>query len=348
MVETHYRWDFIGLSTDTKPTPETSEKVVDGSTFYCSDNSKLYVWCKNQWYEKEVSGGGGGTTYTAGDGIDITDDTISVDTTVIQEKLTAGTGIDITDNTISATGGGIKVLTSSDYNFPESNPDGISLWTLEEGEYLLDGTLKIYTTQGGSKSWYNGSYINILIKGKVSLHYDADSDRWSNIYMTTSGSYFNENKFMYGNGNIVQTTGNSTGNVMSQDATSGMVYNSGDKTQIQIGQNAHSATMAVAIGGTTLSSLATEASTAQAIAIGIGSKATARSTISFGGLADTQGLMNVGTQGSANGYNNTNYRLITGVHDGQDAHDAVTVGQINNLIDAINTTTGSNISHIGA
>ena len=58
MVAQHYRWDFIGLSTDTKPTPETSEKVVDGSTFYCSDNSKLYVWCKNQWYEKEVSGGG--------------------------------------------------------------------------------------------------------------------------------------------------------------------------------------------------------------------------------------------------------------------------------------------------
>ena len=54
----HYRWDFIGLSTDSKPTAETSEKVTDGSTYYCSDNSKLYVWCKNQWYEKTVSGGG--------------------------------------------------------------------------------------------------------------------------------------------------------------------------------------------------------------------------------------------------------------------------------------------------
>lgn len=60
MVAQHYRWDFIGLSTDTKPTPETSEKVVDGSTYYTSDNSKLYVWCKDQWYEKEVEGGGGG------------------------------------------------------------------------------------------------------------------------------------------------------------------------------------------------------------------------------------------------------------------------------------------------
>ena len=60
MVNQHYRWDFIGLSTDNKPTPATSEKVTDGSTFYCSDNSKLYVWYKDQWYEKEATGGGGG------------------------------------------------------------------------------------------------------------------------------------------------------------------------------------------------------------------------------------------------------------------------------------------------
>ena len=59
----HYRWDFYGLSTDVKPTPETSEKVVDGSTFYCSDTSKLYVFCKDDWYErKPLGGGGGGTT----------------------------------------------------------------------------------------------------------------------------------------------------------------------------------------------------------------------------------------------------------------------------------------------
>lgn len=60
MVAQHYRWDFIGLSTDVKPTPETSEKVVDGSTYYCSDNSKLYVYCTDNWYEKKPLGGGGG------------------------------------------------------------------------------------------------------------------------------------------------------------------------------------------------------------------------------------------------------------------------------------------------
>ena len=145
MVAQHYRWDFVGLSTDTKPTPETSEKVVDGSTFYCSDTSKLYVFCKDTWYErKALGGGGGGTTYTAGDGIDITDDTISVDTDTIQEKLTAGTGIDITNNTISATGGGggggIKFLSASDFNYDDENTGSfntIAIWLLDDGIYFL-------------------------------------------------------------------------------------------------------------------------------------------------------------------------------------------------------------------
>lgn len=46
------RWDFIGLSTEEKPTPATSDKVVDGSTFFEADSSKLYFWTNDQWYEK--------------------------------------------------------------------------------------------------------------------------------------------------------------------------------------------------------------------------------------------------------------------------------------------------------
>lgn len=49
---TNTRWDFIGLSTDEKPTPDNSKLVVDGSTYLEADTSKLYFWCKTQWYEK--------------------------------------------------------------------------------------------------------------------------------------------------------------------------------------------------------------------------------------------------------------------------------------------------------
>lgn len=46
------RWDFIGLSSYTKPTPDTSSQVVDGSTYFEADTSKLFFWTKNQWYRK--------------------------------------------------------------------------------------------------------------------------------------------------------------------------------------------------------------------------------------------------------------------------------------------------------
>lgn len=59
MVAQHYRWDFYGLSTDSKP-DATNPKVADGSTYYEADTSKLYVWYKDQWYEKQSTGGGGG------------------------------------------------------------------------------------------------------------------------------------------------------------------------------------------------------------------------------------------------------------------------------------------------
>lgn len=58
MVMQKYRWDFVGLSTDSKPTA-TSQKVVDGSTFYEADTSKLFVWCGSDWYEKAGITGSG-------------------------------------------------------------------------------------------------------------------------------------------------------------------------------------------------------------------------------------------------------------------------------------------------
>lgn len=47
--------------------------------------------------------------------------------------------------------------------------------------------------------------------------------------------------------------------------------------------------------------------------------------------ATRQGEVNVGlvVDETTGGYNDTAYRVIGGVHDGQDAHDAVTVGQLN-------------------
>ena len=51
-IQNDTRWDFIGLSTETKPTPATSHRVTDGSTFFEADTSKLYFWTRGQWYNK--------------------------------------------------------------------------------------------------------------------------------------------------------------------------------------------------------------------------------------------------------------------------------------------------------
>lgn len=187
MVTQHYRWDFVGLSTDTKPTPETSEKVVDGSTFYCSDTSKLYVFCKDTWYERKAlgGGGGGGTTYTAGDGIDITNDTISVDTTTIQPKLTAGSNVSISDNTISATDTTYSNFTGTDGTATGTAGLVPAPATTDAGKFLkADGT---WDTAGGG-----GGGVTTL--SSANFNYDNTGQGGTNnsvaLWLLDDGIYF--------------------------------------------------------------------------------------------------------------------------------------------------------------
>lgn len=279
----HYRWDFIGLSTDNKPTPETSEKVVDGSTYYCSDNSKLYVWYKTQWYErKPLGGGGGGGSYTAGTGIDITDDTISVDTNTIQAKLTAGDNITITDDTISATDTTYTAFTGTDGTAAGTVGLVPAPATTDAGKFLkADGT---WDTAGGG-----------------------------------SGP------------TVVQTTGTSTTDVMSQKAVTSMVYADPSlKSRVQIGDNAQAqAANTVSIGAGAVSS------TVRSVAVGPYSVATQSYSVAlgYGSTANAQGEVGIGLAQAYNtsGYNNSQYRLLTGLYDGQSAHDAATKGQLDSI-----------------
>lgn len=316
MVAQKYRWDFVGLSTDVKPTPATSDKVVDGSTFYCSDTSKLYVYCKNNWYErKALGGGGGGTTYTAGDGIDITDDTISVDTDTIQEKLTAGDNITISDNVISATGGGGGGVTpvqttgtsttdvmSQDATTKMIYPDiANNPYKMVIGEGLIDGTNKGLVINGVINTGLNSNSVAIGV---------------------TDGSTARIGQHGRANASVA----------IGADASVG-----GGKESVSIGSNAYCNSGQddgdnVAIGH---NSYAGNNNVTGTVALGARSKPT------------RQGEVNVGNTANQ-GFNNTAYRVIGGVHDGQTAHDCLTVGQANALIDAINSALNTNIPHIGS
>lgn len=106
-----------------------------------------------------ISATGGGSSYTAGTGIDITSDVISVDTSVVQEKLTAGQNITIdSDGVISAAGGGesnvfIATVNSTSY-------DDIKA-ALDAGKVVIakDGRIQLGVVSSWTDMWGNPAVI---------------------------------------------------------------------------------------------------------------------------------------------------------------------------------------------
>lgn len=175
--------------------------------------------------------------------------------------------------------------------------------------------------------------------------------------------------------NVVQTTGTSITDVMSQNATTSMVFaDPGTNKKVRIGNINTNGNSSVSIGsgGSASGNYSIQigsstANSAFSIAIGgssvysdygiaIGQSATIsagsanRYSVALGAYAKTTrgGEVNIGTGTESYGYNSTHYRVLGGVHDGQLAQDAATVAQVNATIDAINTALSLNIPHVGA
>ena len=165
----------------------------------------------------------------------------------------------------------------------------------------------------------------------------------------------NKNGYFLSGENVVSTTGTSASNVMSQSATTSIVYaDPSTATKVRIGSGAANAESAgVAIGteaavnlnawsGVAIGTRAV-AKANQAIAIGqdatmynshsiaIGEMTTAghNYSIALGRNANTtrQGELFIGCKNYNYGYNNTKNRVIGGVYDGQLLNDAATVKQ---------------------
>lgn len=274
MVENHYRWDFIGLSSQSKPTPATSEKVVNGSTFYEGDTSKLYVFCEGTWYEKTATGGGGGTS--------------DFNSLTNRPKYN---GV-----TMSSTTNIPEVVTYSNFTGTDGTSAGAAGLvpapaTTDAGKFLkADGT---WDTAGG------GSSVT-----------------------------------------VVQTPGTSSTDVMSQNATTSMIFSDPStmyKIKIGAGTASNEGSHAIEIGqnssatggSSTCLGYKTTASSSSSLAIGTNAKCNHSYSVALGAKATTsvQGEVNIGLTDS-DGYNNSLYRIISGVYDGQSDHDAATVGQI--------------------
>lgn len=148
---------------------------------------------------------------------------------------------------------------------------------------------------------------------------------------------------------LLQTTGTSQTEIMSQNAVTSMVFRDPNVRQkIAIGENATTGLNA----------------NAYYTAVGASSSATGTSSLALGDSATASGIYSVAFSGSTatnrgevafglgapNGYNNTNYRLVTGLYDPQSDHDAATKGYVDGSLSGKQDTltAGSNISISGS
>lgn len=126
--------------------------------------------------------------------------------------------------------------------------------------------------------------------------------------------------------NVVQTTGTSTTDVMSQKAVTSMIYadpSNGYSINLGDGANAYG-THSISIGATS------GAIGNRSLAIGDGAVTVKNNSVAIGRSAKDSrvGEVNIGAGNTSYGYNGTSYRVLGGVHDGVDAHDAATKGQL--------------------
>ncbi len=273
-----------------------------------------------------------------------------------QNKLTAGANISIdADNEISATDTTYSNFTGTDGTAAGTAGLVPAPATTDVDKFLkADGTWD--TAGGGGDIVYSTKTTSNTSTGGAVYIGNLDSTQAEQPDPTATDNHYRYFWALPESNGTIPTDGsmNILGDKVSQyGITFGKGASGAANTyySIAIGLNANTnnsyANSAISIGQN--STVYTENS------IGIGRQTDIEGTanknsVALGSFAKVtrKGELNIGTGGNNVGYSNTDYRVIGGVHDGQDAHDAVTVEQVNGLIDAINTALSTSIPHIGA
>ncbi len=246
-----------------------------------------------------------------------------------------------------------QVATSKDIYDVVNDKGGatlIGMFDQGEGDYLPWISHPICYTDDDSMGSGTQEAICVIDEEKVGLlTYTSNTQKWS--FYSIKG---------IGGPTVVQTIGTSTTNVLSQDGVSKLIFgktNSNyDKNKITIGGTTSPAVgyYSIAIGGDNSISLANMVSGVgigyhvtipqnadNSVAIGANSLVSSNcdGSIALGSYSQTsaKGEMNIGTTQTTYGYNSTNYRLLSGVHDPQTAHDAATKGYVDTLVGNIET-----------
>lgn len=238
--------------------------------------------------------------------------------------------------------GSITELTSTDYNYDPQNTGSdtaFAMWLLEPGWYeVAESGHTVYSQTGATFS----SPILFVVGEKES----SASNAWRAILAYANSTWYggeiradgSASGFSRLSTNVVQATGNSTTAVMSQNATTSMVFaDPSTKYRVLIGGANANGANATAVGRST------EASGASAVAIGSSAEASALGSVAVGANSEATavGQFDISNTGGG-GYNNSNYRLLTGLYDPQNAHDAATKGYVDT---AVSTAGGASLSN---
>lgn len=225
-------------------------------------------------------------------------------------------------------GSGVVELTSADYNWPTNNPTGVAVWLLDEGIYSANG-INIWSINTGvstASDW-------LLVVAKKATISSGDGDGIVYHFPTGAEAFVRKGYRTDGSGatavnmgvNVVQTAGNNQWDVMSQNAVTSMVYaDPSTQNKICIGGGTANGSQAVAVG------FSAQAGGNTAVALGKDANAGHTGSVALGATTRTSGAgqVNIGPSSTFYGYNNSQYRLLTGLYDGQSAHDAATYGQV--------------------
>lgn len=300
-----------------------------------------------------------GTNLTGGGGVLLSSNVVDALTSASPTTpLSANQGKVLKDMIDALPTGGVTELTTADYNYPTNNPTSLALWLLDEGTYVVNDKGSAVSTKMSTTATSTVYYGVFVIVGPtdgrkqiIGFYSDNGTDKARFEHVAADGTYLSGLN-LYGP-TVVQSTGTNVGNVMSQSAVTSMVYvdpatkrkihlgdnssaNGADGIAIGYGANANSSSSSsVAIG-----SLAGVEEAPGGVALGTNSKVTASGGIALGAgsKATATGQVDIGTNNYLSyGYNNSNYRLLTGLYDPQSAHDAATKGYVDTAVTAVDT-----------
>ena len=121
--------------------------VTANSTVASGDPTLTSLTIDGTKYKVPQGGGGGGSDYTAGDGIEIAEDVISVDRESVQKKLVAGDNIEI--NPIYVGDTHFEQIEAEDWQ----QIDGLEVWTDGENVYCSLGADSHYILDKATSTW---------------------------------------------------------------------------------------------------------------------------------------------------------------------------------------------------